>query len=112
MPSGGTVLYVAPTGDDAQNGTSWNQAKRTLRGAVDAAGGAGGGEVWVAAGSYRERVTVRPNVHLYGGFAGGDAVGDDPGAGGDDQQDDDGADDLAGEERRFGCFERVCHCST
>ena len=44
-------------------------AKRTVQAGIDAAA-AVGGEVWVAAGTYQERITLRTCAHVYGGFAG------------------------------------------
>jgi parallel beta-helix repeat protein len=63
------VVRVSPLGDDAWDGSSWDQAKRTVQAAVGAAAPVGG-EVWVQAGTYFERFTLLPGVHLYGGFAG------------------------------------------
>jgi hypothetical protein len=70
------VIRVRPGGDDANDGLTWAGAKRTVQGAIDAlaANLVTGGEVWVAEGTYTGRVTVPPFVHLYGGFAGNEAV--------------------------------------
>ncbi len=69
-PAGPNVIVrVSPAGDDANDGSSWTLAKRTVQAAVDAAGQAGG-DVWVAAGTYVGQVTLRPYAHLFGGFAG------------------------------------------
>jgi hypothetical protein len=70
------VYYVKPPpgGSDANPGASWAQAKATI-GAAWAAAGAGD-EVWVAAGTYPERLHnpvvggAAVDVALYGGFAG------------------------------------------
>jgi len=63
---------TAPTPD----GQSWATAFPGIQAAVDAAFGAGGGEVWVKEGTYTSTtdpvVTMQANVHLYGGFAGGE----------------------------------------
>jgi len=69
------VDAVAPPGGD---GFSWETALTSIQAAIDAAGAAGGGEVWVAAGSYTDvanpetgaMLTLLPGVSLYGGFAG------------------------------------------
>ncbi|MBX3743973.1 MAG: right-handed parallel beta-helix repeat-containing protein [Verrucomicrobiae bacterium] len=74
------VLRVHPSGDDLRDGASWTGAKRTIAAAIaalheaalDAAPGIGGGEIWVAAGTYRENLVLPPHVHLYGGFVGGE----------------------------------------
>ena len=64
-----TIVRVSSGGNDANEGSSWSQAKRTVQAAIDAAAAAGG-EVWVAAGTYAERITLRSYVYVYGGFAG------------------------------------------
>jgi len=61
------VIRVAPEGDDANDGSSWELAKRTVQAGIDAATG---GEVWVKAGVYLERVALPAYVYLYGGFTG------------------------------------------
>lgn len=62
------VVRVSASGDDANDGTSWQKARKTVQGGIAAA--RWGGEVWVAGGAYAERVRVPAFVHLYGGFAG------------------------------------------
>ena len=69
------VVRVSSSGDDAHDGSSWALAKRTVQAGVNAAKGHGG-EVWVAAGSYAERIVLPPYVSLYGGFAGAEASRD------------------------------------
>lgn len=61
------VVYVSKSGSDAYTGSSWASAKKTIRAALDAA--AYGDQVWVAAGSYWENITLKDGVALYGGFA-------------------------------------------
>ncbi|MBI5091798.1 MAG: hypothetical protein HZB26_05060 [Candidatus Hydrogenedentes bacterium] len=57
-----------------QDGSTWATAFDTIQEGVDAASNAGGGEVWVAEGTYTSSgafvVEMRENVHLYGGFVG------------------------------------------
>jgi hypothetical protein len=65
-----TIKRVATSGSDSNNGSSWASAKRSIQAAIDAVSAAGGGEVWVKAGTYQERVTLRDGVYVYGGFAG------------------------------------------
>ena len=63
---------------DARDGKTWATAFSTIQAAIDAADRQGGGEVWVAAGTYyptsghdREATfQLRGGVALYGGFAG------------------------------------------
>ncbi len=64
-------IYVDTAGCDSSAGTSWNSAVATVQKGVDLASNAGGGEVWVAAGTYSDPcVELKPFVSLYGGFAG------------------------------------------
>ncbi len=57
-----------------EDGLSWTTSFNTIQEGVDAAFADGGGEVWVASGTYMGEsasvVTLAPNVSLYGGFAG------------------------------------------
>ncbi|GIV10350.1 MAG: hypothetical protein KatS3mg019_2441 [Fimbriimonadales bacterium] len=66
------IVYVSPQGNDANNGLSWATAKRTVQAAINAAtpSGSFGAQVWVKAGVYNERITLRSSVHVFGGFAG------------------------------------------
>ncbi|MBP7937731.1 MAG: SUMF1/EgtB/PvdO family nonheme iron enzyme [Phycisphaerae bacterium] len=66
------VVRVSPSGNDANDGSSWLLAKRTVQAGIDAVSTLGG-EVWVKAGTYQERITLRPLAHAYGGFAGAEA---------------------------------------
>jgi parallel beta-helix repeat protein len=69
-PSGPSVIVrVSPTGNDANDGSSWNLTKQTVQAGIDVAARVGG-EVWVSAGTYTERITLRSYAHIYGGFAG------------------------------------------
>lgn len=70
------VIHVRPTGDDAHDGLAWSTAKRTVTGGV-AAAALHGGEVWVAQGTYFERLTLPAFVYLYGGFGGQETQRDD-----------------------------------
>ncbi|MBN1511462.1 MAG: right-handed parallel beta-helix repeat-containing protein, partial [Phycisphaerae bacterium] len=63
------IVRVRPEGDDANDGSSWALAKRTVQAGVNGAS-AVGGEVWVETGTYLERITLMPYAHVYGGFAG------------------------------------------
>ncbi|HUT25390.1 MAG TPA: hypothetical protein VM492_13685, partial [Sumerlaeia bacterium] len=55
---------VTASGD----GTSWGQAMKTVGEALTAA--SADAEIWVAAGTYVESVTMKSQVALYGGFNG------------------------------------------
>ena len=63
------IAYVSSNGNDTNDGFSWAQAKRSVQGGIDAVTPSGG-DVWVAAGRYPERVTLPAYVYLYGGFQG------------------------------------------
>lgn len=63
LPVAGEVIYVrqGATG----NGTSWDDATGSIQGAINKATK----EVWVAAGTYNERITLKNDVDVLGGFA-------------------------------------------
>ena len=61
-----TIRYVAPTGDDANDGTSWATAKATITSAVNASHS--GDEVYVAAGTYNESISLKDGVNIRGGY--------------------------------------------
>ncbi len=63
------IVRVSPDGDDANDGSSWAQAKRTVQAGIDAAS-TQGGEVWAKAGIHYERINLVPYAYVYGGFAG------------------------------------------
>jgi len=72
------VWYVDAGAPGPQDGTTWTQAFHSLQAGVNAASAAGGGDVWVAEGTYRSTantvLTMAPGVRLYGGFAGGETA--------------------------------------
>lgn len=71
-----TIMRVnADSGDDANDGSDWSKAKKTIQAAMDAAM-LKGGEVWAANGIYPESVTLRPFAYLYGGFTGNEVARD------------------------------------
>ncbi len=72
------IVRVSPDGvdDAAHDGSSWALAKRTVQASIDAAK-AMGGDVWVAAGVYKECIRLPAYVYLYGGFAGGESSRDE-----------------------------------
>ncbi|HEX2987593.1 MAG TPA: right-handed parallel beta-helix repeat-containing protein, partial [Chloroflexota bacterium] len=69
------VRVDGTNGSDSNSGSSWALAKRTVRSAIEAACGTGG-EVWVMAGTYHERVKLEPYAHVYGGFSGTETARD------------------------------------
>lgn len=69
LPVDGTVIYVrAIDGNDDNEGLTWGAAKKTITAALNAVGESTK-EIWVAAGTYNERITLRDGIQLYGGFA-------------------------------------------
>ena len=68
-PPPNEIVRVSLSGDDANDGSSWALAKRTVQAAIDTVAGSRG-EVWVKEGTYLERITLGSNAHVYGGFAG------------------------------------------
>jgi len=62
------TLFVQLTGSDSNNGSSWQQAKRTVKATLSVA--QAGDQIWVAAGTYTENITLLSGVALYGGFTG------------------------------------------
>jgi nitrous oxidase accessory protein NosD len=67
------IVRVSPRGNDLNDGSSWAAAKATVQAAVGAVPFHAGGEVWVAAGAYRENVAMSSWASLYGGFAGNES---------------------------------------
>ncbi len=68
----GVKSFVKPGGTG--NGSSWDNALGSIQSAADTMDSVGGGEVWVAAGTYTAAkdpvVQLRPHVAVYGGFTG------------------------------------------
>jgi hypothetical protein len=88
-PASAAIWYVDKDNGGTQDGASWTTAFDTIQEGIDAAFAAGGGEVWVAEGTYNEArtspnadgtgvdtgsVVMKEGVHLYGGFAGSEAA--------------------------------------
>ena len=75
------VIHVKPTGNDANSGASWAEAKQTVGAAIQA--GNANDEIWVAAGVYNERIRnkvaggLSVDMALYGGFAGSESSRDE-----------------------------------
>jgi len=72
------IVRVSRLGNDLNSGAGWDpaHAKKTIQAAIGAAAGHGG-EVWVAAGTYSESISLQPAAHVYGGFAGNEAARSD-----------------------------------
>ncbi len=67
-PAASRTLYVSATGNDANSGLSWAQAKQTIQAAINTANA--NDVVWVAQGTYSQSITLKKRVAVYGGFAG------------------------------------------
>ena len=72
LVASGATYYVVPGGAGSKNGTSWANAYADVQTAINSASSAGGGEVWIAKGTYKHgsAMTMKNNVRIYGGFAG------------------------------------------
>lgn len=75
------VIYVSQSGNDTNSGSDWSHAKKTVgaalatalplrSGVTSDAPMQSGDDIWVAAGTYTECITLKPGVGLYGGFSG------------------------------------------
>ncbi|MBN1901982.1 right-handed parallel beta-helix repeat-containing protein [Candidatus Sumerlaeota bacterium] len=66
------IIYVdGENGNDLKSGLSWDQARKTIQPAINAAHlGGVTTKVWVKRGTYCESLIMKSNVYLYGGFAG------------------------------------------
>lgn len=74
-PAFGAIWFVdIDNASGTENGTSWAEAYADIQSATDAAYFEGGGEVWVAEGTYTGTtnpvLALKTNVELYGGFNG------------------------------------------
>ena len=58
--------YVKPDGSDGNNGQSWATARKTITGGLGVAGS--GDTVFVAAGTYNERVSLKDGRSILGGY--------------------------------------------
>jgi predicted outer membrane repeat protein len=66
----GAIWYVDIDHSGPGDGMGWATAFTSIQTGIDAAFSDGGGEVWVAEGSYAEALTIKSNVTVYGGFKG------------------------------------------
>lgn len=63
------IVRVTQWGNDSNDGSSWTLSKRTVQAGIDAVTKLGG-EVWVASGTYSEKLRLWPYAYVYGGFSG------------------------------------------
>jgi M6 family metalloprotease-like protein len=66
------VIHVKTDGDDLNDGSNWALAKKTVQAGINTP--MVGDEVWVAAGTYEERITLKSAVSVYGGFEGNETA--------------------------------------
>lgn len=62
------VIYVSVAGNDANDGSSWSKAKKTIKAALEQA--TDKKQIWVSVGNYDEKITLKSGVPIYGGFKG------------------------------------------
>jgi len=68
-----SIIYVSWTSTGGTyNGLSWTTAYHSIADAINTAND--GDQIWVASGSYSERITTKSGVGLYGGFAGNETT--------------------------------------
>ncbi len=70
--SGAAVHVDCNASGPVQNGKSWSTAFRTISQALASLGN--GGEIWVKAGTYPERLALNTYTTIYGGFLGFEAA--------------------------------------
>lgn len=73
------IVYVktpADGGSDSNSGWSWNDAKATVAAGIATAVGYNqtDTQVWVAKGTYNERISMQAGVSMYGGFVGNEST--------------------------------------
>jgi hypothetical protein len=68
------VIYVSKSGNNANSGWNWADAKLTVQAALNTAYTEGETEVWVKAGTYTERIVLKSGIGLYGGFVGNESL--------------------------------------
>ena len=68
------VIYVAVSGNDANDGKSWIRAKRTLKAALALA--TDQDQVWASAGTLDDTLYLKNGVPVYGGFKGTETTKD------------------------------------
>ncbi|MEN6584266.1 MAG: choice-of-anchor Q domain-containing protein, partial [Armatimonadota bacterium] len=69
LRTGAKIIHVdSNASDDSGDGFTWETAKKTVQGALDAA--FFDDQVWVKTGTYNESITMPNGVALYGGFTG------------------------------------------
>lgn len=69
QPGPYVTIHVRPDGSDQNDGLTWGTAKRTVQAGINAARDVGG-DIWVKAGAYSERIELYPFTYLFGGFNG------------------------------------------
>ncbi len=62
------VICVSVSGNDANSGSGWSSAKKTIAAALEKATEAN--QIWVSVGNYNETINLKSGVAIYGGFKG------------------------------------------
>ena len=67
-----TIRYVKTAAQGTGNGTSWANASSNIQAMIDTVSARGGGQVWIAGGTYSitTTLTMKDSVNIYGSFAG------------------------------------------
>ena len=65
-----STIYVEPSG--SEDGSAWGNSFSSIQTAITGANSAD--EVWVAAGTYTESITMKSGVNVYGGFDNSDTL--------------------------------------
>jgi len=72
------VIHVSKSGSDTNDGSTWENARASVRAALEVLGEAPirGTEIWIAEGIYHEgeQIRMKNNVGIYGGFAGNETA--------------------------------------
>lgn len=76
MSSLAATIYVKWDSPNNGPGSEWDHAYHTIQAGINA--GVSGDEVWVARGTYVERITLKDGIALYGGYAGSGTTRDIP----------------------------------
>ncbi|MDE7074255.1 MAG: carboxypeptidase regulatory-like domain-containing protein [Odoribacter sp.] len=73
-PMPDNVICVSVSGNDANSGTSWIKAKKTIKAALEQA--TKQKQIWVSVGTYDEMLEIKNGVNIFGGFKGNETTTD------------------------------------
>lgn len=66
------IIFVKPSGVDSNDGLSWTKAKKTIQSAINIS--TAKDEIWVTSGTYYERIVLKNDIRLFGGFLGNEST--------------------------------------